>query len=107
MIKGTFRIGGDIIEIIVGGNNIIINDVGSRTITTIDGIRIDKTGSFKEFPDLKGNQNWRKETIKRLKEHINKMKTENEKMEYIKEELEKFGYEPLIKQRAGFRPQKF
>ena len=75
--------------------------------TSIKGIKLDKKGVVKEFPDLEEKDNWRVEAINRLKEHIKKMKTEKERMEYVKEELKKQGYEPLFYQEAGFRPKKF
>ena len=73
----------------------------------IEGIRLSKNGVLKEFPDLENNEDWRKEAINRLKEHMNKMETEREKIDYVKKELEKFGYTALFFQRAGFRPEKF
>ena len=53
------------------------------------------------------NEDWRKEAINRLKEHIKKMNSEMEAMNYIKDELTKQGYTALFLQRAGFRPQRF
>jgi len=82
-------------------------DVSSQMITTIEGIKLDKSGVIKEFPDLKDDEEWRKKSIERLKEHMKKYETEQEKLDYVKLELIKFGWKPLYSQIAGFRPKKF
>ncbi len=76
-------------------------------ITPITGLRLSKSGTIKEFPDLKEDEEWKKKAIERLKEKMKKFNTEMDKTEYIKEELIKFGYEPLFYQRAGHRTKKF
>ena len=106
MIKGTFRLAGDIQEVIVDGNNLMFYD-SSGTITTIEGLRLSQSGVFKEFPDLIGDEDWRKKSMERLKKHMKEMNNEKEKMNYVKEELVKFGYTPLFLQVAGFRQTKF
>lgn len=107
MIKGLFKLAGDIQEVIIKGNELLFFDINSGMMTTIEGLRLSKAGSIKEFPDLKEDEEWRKKTIERLKQKMKSLNTETEKMEYVKGELTKFGYEPLHYQRAGFRPQKF
>lgn len=105
-VKCTFRSGGDVIHVIIEGNNLMFLD-SNGTISTIEGLKISKGGVVKEFPDLEDNEEWKEIAIKRLKEHIRKMKTEMEKVDYVKEDLIKYGYEPLFYQRAGFRVEKF
>ena len=107
MIKGTFKFGGQLMEVIVRGNELMFNDVQTNTITTIEGLKFSKQGVIKEFPDLKDNENWRQEAIRRLKEHINLIKTEKERLFYVQKELNRFGYNPLFYQIAGHRPKKF
>jgi len=82
-------------------------DIGSGMMTTVEGLRLSKSGSIKEFPDLKRDDEWKKKTIERLKDKMKTYNTEMEKMEYIKLELVKQGYTPLFYQRGGFRPKKF
>ncbi len=82
-------------------------DIGSGMMTTIEGLRLSKSGSIREFPDLKMDDEWKKKTIERLKNKMKTYNTEMEKMEYIKLELIKQGYTPLFYQRGGFRPKKF
>lgn len=107
MIIGTFQMGGDIVETIIDTDNIMFRDTSSGTTTTIHGLKLSQTGVIKEHPDLKDDEDWKKKAIDRLKEHIKKFKTENQKMKYIKDELTKHGYQPLFFQRAGFRPERF
>lgn len=107
MIKGTFQFGSFVTEVIVDGNNLMFFDITSNQITTIEGIKIDKTGAIKEFPELKNDDDWKKKAIEKFKNNFRVINGEEEKMEYIRNELEKFGYTSLFKQRAGFRPKKF
>jgi len=106
MIKGAFKFGSDITYVVVDRNNLFFLDM-QGTITTIQGLKFSKEGVIKEHPDLKDNPEWKSEAIKRLNNYLKTMKTEMETMNYIKEELIKFGNEPLFFQRAGFRPEKF
>jgi len=106
MIRGTFRIGGDLLDVVIDGNNILFTDA-SGVITTIEGIRLSKSGIIKENPDLIDDDDWKAKGIKRFKEYVNKIKTEKKKIEYVKNELQKHGYQPLFFQQAGFRPKKF
>ena len=107
MIKGTFRLGGDQIEVVIKGNELLFFDVSSQLITTLEGLNIEKRGVIKEFPDLENNSNWKKEAINRLKEHMKKYEKEKDKLNYVRGELVKFGYTALFYQEAGFRPKKF
>ena len=104
MIKTTFSLGSDMIETIIDGNTIKFFDVSTGMITTIEGIRLDKSGSLKEFPDLKDNEDWKKITLDRFKTKFKSFKTENEANNYVIDELTKQGYKAIMKQRAGWRP---
>ena len=106
MIKGTFRLGGDIFHVVVDKGSILFTD-SSGVITTVEGLKLSHSGVIKEHPDLIDDDEWRKKALERLKEHIKKFKTEQMKINYVKDELKKHGYVPMYKQQAGFRPQKF
>lgn len=106
MIKLTLRLGGENQEVIIRGNELLFFDVSSGMMTSIEGLRLSKSGVLKEFPDLKDSEEWKKIVIERLKTKMKNYKTEVEKMNYVKDELVKQGYEPLFYQRGGFRPQK-
>ena len=106
MIQAQFQIGGDIVVAIVKGNDIMFGDADGQ-VTTIEGLKLSKGGVIKEFPDLEDNEEWRKIAIERFKEKVKTFTSEMDKINYIKEDLVKFGYEPLFYQEAGFRPKKF
>ena len=71
MIYMTFRYGGEILLV-----RVIDNEVSFMTPLTggkfypIDNLYISKNDAIEQFPDLKDNENWRKEAIKRLKCYI-------------------------------------
>jgi hypothetical protein len=106
-IIAFFRLGGEEQSICIDGSNVFFIDVATGETTTIEGLQLNKLGVFKEFPELKGNPDWRKIAIKRFKEKVKEYKTEMDRINYCKEELTKHGYTALFYQRAGFRPQKF
>ena len=105
MLLLTFRLASEIQEVVIKGNELYFSQNG--VITSIEGLRLSQKGVVKEFPDLEGKEEWKKEAINRFKEHMKKLETEEKKMNYIKEELTKQGYTALFYQKAGHRPQKF
>ncbi len=107
MILGVFQLAGDQVEVIVRGHEILFRDTSTSLTTTIDGLRLSKSGVLKEFPELKDNNEWKRIAIKRLKEKIKAYKTEKERIMYIKDELVKYGYTPKFWQLGGHRPNKF
>ena len=106
MIGIIFQYGSDKVEVRIEDVTCYFRTSQSHAFATIDGIKIDKKGAIKEFPDLKDNKEWKEETIKRFKEKIKNMKTENERMKYIIKDLTKYGYQPLYFQKKGDRPVK-
>lgn len=70
---------------------------------TIDGLKLDYAGCCREWPDLETKQNWKEIAIQRFKEKILSIKNDEERTEFIIEDLKKHGYIPLYKQREGFR----
>ncbi len=105
-IVGNFRLGGDIIQTIVDRENTLFRDTSSGTTTTIAGLKFDQAGVIKEHPNLKDDVDWKEKAIERLREHLKTFKTENRKINYIRDELVKHGYTPLFKQSDGFRRSK-
>lgn len=106
MIKATFILGSDYYEVIVDGTNVMFSDASTGQVTTIEGIKLNKAGVVKEFPDLENNPEWNKIAVERFKEHVKKLGSENQRINYVIEEFRKIGYTPLTKQRAGWRPRK-
>jgi hypothetical protein len=105
-IVGTFESPDGVTFVKIDGNNILFMD-DRGTATTLEGLRFDKTGVLKEFPDLKDDEDWRKKSMDRLKEHIKTFESEKDKMEYVREELTKFGNKALYYVQNGFRPKSF
>lgn len=104
MISVMFKFAGEYVLITILGSKVYFSNskYGSKQ-TTIEYLQLDKKGVIKEFPDLAKNSNWRDEAIKRFKDKISSMKTEEERVEYIINDLTKYGYVPMYKQKNGFR----
>lgn len=107
MIGVIFEYGSEKVEVRIDETNCYFRTGQfGGALVPIDSIKIDKTGSIKEHPDLADRDDWKEETIKRFKENLKKLKTENERMKYVIEDLTKVGYKPIYIQRSGHRPQK-
>lgn len=104
MIGVIFQFGTEIIEVRVKDNNVFFRTSNSINFGDIDGIKLNKSGVIKEFPDLEDKEDWQKQARDRFKEKIRKMETEQEKIKYIIEDLSKWGYKPLYIQKQGHRP---
>jgi len=108
MILCTFQKGTDVIVIKVSGRSVTFNRmVGKHAMyTTIEGLQLNPSTIVEEFPDLKGKEIFeiKKEGIKRFKEHLQKMNSENDIMDYLHDDLKKHGYNFLMFQRQGWRP---
>lgn len=99
--------GDEVIEIRIIGTNVVFrtNKFGSQ-FTDISGLRLSHSGVIKEFPDLKDNNEWRKIACERFKDKIKKLNSEKERINYIIEDLTKFGYVLRYIQKKGHRPIK-
>ena len=108
MITMRFRIGGKIQVIQITGKELVFAELvgGMPKIATIEGLRLVPSEIVKKFPDLKGKpiEYIKKEAIRRFKEHLKSMKSEEEIMEYVRKELEPHGYQLLMYQKSGWRP---
>lgn len=107
MIGVIFQFGTEIIEVRVKDNNVFFRTSNSPNFADIDGLKLEKSGVLKEFPDLKDKDDWQKQARERFKNKMRKYNTEEERIKYIIEDLNKFGYQPLYLQKQGFRPKKF
>ena len=106
MIGVIFQFGSEIVEVRVQDSNLFFRNSNSPQFADISGLKLDKSGVIKEFPDLKDKEDWQKQARDRLKEKIKTMKDEQERVKYVIEDLSKFGYKPLYLQKQGFRPVK-
>jgi hypothetical protein len=89
-------------------NNIVIMNNGIPMLTTLEGINWNPAGIVQEFQDLKGKpiDEIKREGIRRFKLHISKLVTEQELVNYLKEDLAKHGYRLFTINKKGFRPIK-
>lgn len=106
MITTTFAFGNDIRNIIIRDNELYFCEIQNNHISTISGLKLDRAGVFREHPDLKDNKAWKEIAIKRFKKKFKSITGETKKNRYIIDELTKFGWKALMKQRAGHRPEK-
>jgi len=107
MIGVIFQFGLEHVEVRVDGHSVYFRISQFSRFVTIDGIKLDKSGVIKEFPDLKDNNDWKDIAIQRFREKISKMTTEKEIVKYIIDDLTKYGYKPLYQQESGKRVIKF
>lgn len=105
MIGVIFEFAGEMIEIRVDKNRVYFRRAATPW-ATIEGLKLSKTGVIKEFPDLSLSDNWREIAINRFKEKIKSFKTEEEKVDYVIDDLRKHGYIPKAMQKQGFRVKK-
>ena len=104
MIEILFYLGGEIILVNVDGTNVKFSNSNFGAVETdISGLKLSHEGVIKEFPDLEDDENWKEKVIQRFKEHIRSLKTEEERANYIVDDLKKHGYTAKYKQRKGFR----
>ena len=105
MITILFGFAGEKILVTIKGERITFaNTTFGAVESDIEGLQLNLQGVIKEFPDLKDNDNWKAEAVKRFKEKISSLKTEQDRAVYIMEDLEKHGYKAEKIQREGFRP---
>jgi len=106
MIGAVFKFGSEIVEVRVKDKNVFFRTSQHIEFGDIDGLKLNKVGVLREFPDLKDKEDWQKQAKERFKDKIKKMKTERERINYVIEDLRKHGYEPMYEQQSGFRPRK-
>lgn len=110
MVIGTiFQFGNEVIEVRIQGEDCFFRSQSyGAAYTQIDGLKLDDAGIIKEFPELKELDRLERkiEAIRRFKEKLKGFKTEDERMNYVIEDLKKYGYVPLYQQKKGFRPKK-
>lgn len=106
MIGVVLQLASEIVEVRVSENNINFRTGSSQAWATIEGLQLSHSGVLKEFPDLEGDPEWRVKAVNRFKEKVNSFRTEEQKIDYIVEDLAKHGYTPKYKQKQGHRPER-
>ena len=103
MIGIIFQFGTETVEVRIKDSSVFFRTSQFQQFGDIGMIRLDKSGTLKEFPDLKDNPKWDKIARERFKQKMKDFKTEKERAEYLIKDLTKFGYKPLYLQKEGFR----
>ena len=97
---------GDIVEIRVDDINVWFRTSGHGSQWgKLEHLNLSRVGVVREFPDLENDTQWKSKAIARFNEKIKGMRTEEERVKYIIEDLRKHGYIPKFLQKKGFRPE--
>jgi len=107
MIRLMFQYGNEQVEVLIKDMSCYFRTSQFMKFITIDGLKLDKKGVVKEFPELKDDDEWRTKAIIKFKEKIKNMNNEKEISRYIVNDLSKYGYIPLYMHESGQRPKKF
>lgn len=106
----TFQQGTEIYKIRVMGTNLMFSRVYGQYErgTTLEGLQLSVAGILKHYPDLENKEpvEMRTEAVKRFKEKIKQMKSEEEIKDYLKQDLASHGFKLLKWQKKGFREQR-
>ena len=103
MIGVIFMFASDMVEVRVDGNHILFRSGMHPGWSTIEGLQLSYDGVCKEFPDLKGEINWKEQAVERFKDKIAGFQSDDKKMDYIMKDLKKYGYVPKYYQKGGHR----
>jgi hypothetical protein len=106
MISAMFTFGTETVLVVVKGNDVTFGNTSyGAQMAPLKGLRLDKLGVAREFPNLKDNPAWREEAIKRFSEKIKTFTNETAVLDYIISDLRKYGYKPMYKQIQGHRKE--
>lgn len=98
-----FQFGSELVFVRVDGSNCFFRTKDSSGFATIDGLRLDKSGVIKEFPELKDKEDWQSIARGKFKEKLKTMNNEKERISYVIRELSQHNYIPLYIQKQGSR----
>ena len=106
MILLVLSRGSELVKIKIEGKALTFTTSDFGQPVTIDKLYLSKDGCIKEFPDLVNDEDWRNKSIQRFKQKMERMKTEEEIVDYLIKDLSPMGYLPIYKQKKGFRANK-
>ena len=107
MIGIVFQFGADVVEVRIENKTVFFRTSQFTNFGDIDGIKLNKVGVLREFPDLKDKEDWMSIARQRFKDKIKQMDTERKQADYVREDLQKYGYVAMWEQVQGHRPKKF
>jgi D-mannonate dehydratase len=107
MIGLIFSFADAIIEVRINGHQVLFrNSTFGSQFATIDGIQLSYQGVVREFPELKDSKNWKVEAISKFKDQIKSLDSEEKISKYVVEDLTKWGYKLIARQKQGHRVEK-
>ena len=107
MIDILFEFGPDVILVKIEGNSIKMGSTAYGSVmASIEGLKLNKGGVEKEFPDLKEDLLWKEKAIQRFTDKIKSLGAEDKIADYIIKDLSQHGYIPRKMQVGGHRPIK-
>ena len=107
MIDVIFQFGIETIQVRIDKSVVLFRTQQfSSALVPLEFLKLDRSGVLKEFPDLLNHTNWKELAVERFQEKLNSFTTEEDRMEYIIQDLSKFGYKPLYWMKAGHRKKK-
>ena len=106
MLGVIFMFASEMVEVRLDGNHVLFRSGMQPTWATIEGLKLSYEGVCKEFPDLEGQVNWKAQAIERFRDKLASYELEADKMDYIIEDLKKYGYIPKYIQKGGHRPER-
>jgi len=107
MIDAILQFNSEIILIRVDGNTVrFANSIFGAQMADIRGLKLDYGGVCRQFPDLQMKDDWKEQAILRFKNKIQSFKTEQQKLDYLVEDLASHGYKLIKVQKKGWRPRK-
>ena len=107
MINLVFEHMNEKVMIMINGNDVRFgNTAFGAVMADISGLKLSYEGCCREWGDLELRKDWHDEAIRRFKDKIASLKTEDEKANFIVEDLRRSGYVPKLKQKNGFRMER-
>ncbi len=106
MIGVIFSKAGERLEIRVSDSSVYFRNSPRDTWADISGLSLKKKNVIEEFPDLKGDVDWKQKAIERFKDKIKSLPSETARIKYLTTDLESHGYIAEFMQREGHRPIK-
>jgi len=104
MIAAMFEYGIETILVVVKGHEVTFgNTTYGPQMASISGLKLDRAGVTREFPDLKEDEQWREKAMERFRAKVRELDSEEAIMDYVISDLRKYGYKPKYKQVAGHR----
>lgn len=109
MIDLLFHFAGDHIFVRIEGTNVTFgNTAQGAFMAPLKGLRLNREGVMKEFPDLKDNLDWQRIAIERFNDKIKKLPNEKSRSDYIIEDLTLLHHYKLkYRKIAGMRTEVF